>query len=70
MIAGMLRDSRIACRIVTGPWYCRSAFSGQYPHWLWKPAPLTVPGDAFPSKSVRASTTTVAAVAPFFSAVR
>ena len=27
--AGTLRDSRIACRIVTGPWYWRSAFSGQ-----------------------------------------
>ena len=27
--AGTFRDSRIACRIVTGPWYCRSAFSGQ-----------------------------------------
>ena len=27
--AGTLRDSRIAWRIVTGPWYWRSAFSGQ-----------------------------------------
>ena len=29
LIAGTLRDSRIAWRIVTGPWYWRSAFSGQ-----------------------------------------
>ena len=27
--AGTFRDSRIACRMVIGPWYCRSAFSGQ-----------------------------------------
>jgi len=64
--AGTLRDSRSACRMVIGPWYCRSAFSGQYPHVRG----LRLFGSARPVKSVRASTTTVAGVAPFFSAVR
>src|SRR5438105_3663617 len=63
--AGTFRDSRMACLMVTGPWYWRSAFSGQYPH----ADGLMRVGSALPPKSVRASRTTVAAVAPFLSAV-